>query len=290
MSKDEKQNQSGYEQLLLDALRRALSPLVRFLLHRGITFPVLSSLIRGLYVEQAQQGFELDNKALSDSRLSLLTGIARRYIKEIRHADNDQSNHLAPKASPGGKLVAQWLTNPAYLDQQQRPMAIPRHSTPGADMPSFESLAQSVNSDVWPTAMLEKLIEMKLIRLDEKDHVHLLVDAYLPGSGSRENMTFFADHLHDHIATLSHNILGEQQPMLERSVYVNELSEDSVDELRKYSEARGSELLRDIYARATDLYQSDKDRADASHRMRLGIYFHSQDCAETKHSEPSENE
>ncbi len=281
---------SGYEQLLLGALRRALAPLVAFLLHRGITFPVLSSLIRGLYVEQAQKEFQSGVKPLTDSRLSLLTGIARRYVKEIRQKEAQIHSGLQAKASLGGKLIAEWLTATDYLDASGQPLPIPRIAAIGQDTPSFEHLAQRVNSDAWPASVLEKLIEMKLVSIDQHDHVHLLADAYLPSNDSRESLEYFAEHLHDHIATLSHNILGAPAPMIERSAYITDLSRESVEQVHQFSEEKTAELLREVYALASERYYADQDKPDNTHRLRLGIYFYTEDTPDTDANRKQYNE
>jgi len=289
MPKSGKQIHSGYERLLLDALRRALEPLVRFLLHRGITFPVLSTLIRGLYIEQAQHEFEQDDKPLTDSRLSLLTGIARRYVKEIRQAGQDETDGGQTKVSLGGRLIAQWLTNADYLDDAGHPAPIPRVSGPDHS-PSFETLVQRVNSDVWPATLLEKLVDMQLVEIDDRDHVCLLAAAYLPSNNSRESLEYFADHLHDHIAVLSHNMLGDRDPMLERSAYINNLTKPSVEQVQKLSERKASELLREVFSLAAERYHADHNEENASHRLRLGIYFYTEDMQNSTAGRTGEND
>jgi hypothetical protein len=59
---------------LVAAVRRILAPMVRVLIHFGVTFPSLSVLLKGVYVEQAERHFRLSGKAMTDSRVTLLTG------------------------------------------------------------------------------------------------------------------------------------------------------------------------------------------------------------------------
>ena len=281
---------SSYETLLLKSLRRALGPLIRFLLHRGITFPVLSTLVKGLYIEHAQKEFQQGDRPLTDSRLSLLTGIARRYVKEIRQSEKDENTRVQIKVSPGGKLIAEWTTIPAYLDNEGRPIAIPRLAGTTDKQPSFEALAQKVNSDVWPAAMLEKLLEMKLVEIDEHDRVHLLADAYLPSNTSRESLVYFAEHLHDHIATLNHNMQGIGEPMMERSAYVSHLTRSSIECIQKSSEQKASELLREVYTLASEHCDANTDDTMATHRLRLGVYFYTEDMSDAQAQEAQNNE
>ena len=67
-------------------LARLLRPLVRLLIRSGITFPALIDLLRELYVNVAENEFPLPDKAQTDSRVSLLTGIHRKEVRRLRGA------------------------------------------------------------------------------------------------------------------------------------------------------------------------------------------------------------
>ena len=60
---------------LFAAILKLLRPLVRMFLHFNITYPVLSQLLKAIYVEVAERDFPIFGKPQSDSRITLLTGI-----------------------------------------------------------------------------------------------------------------------------------------------------------------------------------------------------------------------
>ena len=70
---------------VVSALRRLLRPIVRLLLNNGITFPYLSDLLKLIYVETAEKEFGLDVRPLTDSRVTLLTGVHRKDVRRLRH-------------------------------------------------------------------------------------------------------------------------------------------------------------------------------------------------------------
>ena len=76
---------------LLAALERVLRPLVRLLLAHGITFPALSRLLKSVYVQVAERDFALEGKRVSDSRVSLLTGVHRKDVRTLRGEGADES-------------------------------------------------------------------------------------------------------------------------------------------------------------------------------------------------------
>ena len=76
MTTDRRPEEAG--NVLTTMLQRMLRPLVRLLVSQQISYPLLSRLLKRLYVEVASTDFALSGKRVTVSRLSLLTGIHRR--------------------------------------------------------------------------------------------------------------------------------------------------------------------------------------------------------------------
>jgi len=76
--------QPGPRPAALRALRQLLRPLVRFLLDQQISFPVLSRLLKEVYVDVAREELPLEGRAQTDARLSLLTGVHRKDVRRLR--------------------------------------------------------------------------------------------------------------------------------------------------------------------------------------------------------------
>ncbi len=62
--------------------------------------------------------------------------------------------------------------------------------------------------------------------------------------------------------------------MLERSVYYASLTEDSVNKLNTIARKKGKELLQHVNKQAIKLHDADKNKVNANHRMRLGVYWY----------------
>ncbi|MEO1550705.1 MAG: hypothetical protein AAFR93_09770, partial [Pseudomonadota bacterium] len=62
-------------------LDRVLRPLVRLAIARGVLFPDLAQCLRRLYVEAA---VARGQGRVTDSRISVLTGLQRREIARLR--------------------------------------------------------------------------------------------------------------------------------------------------------------------------------------------------------------
>jgi len=256
---------------LVNALRRQLRPLVKFLMKSGITFPFLVDLLKELFVEVAEKDFKLDNKEQTDSRINFLTGIHRKDVKRLRNGDHNDDS-IPDSVSLGAQLVASWIGTDQFLDSNNNPLPLPRLIKQGGEQ-SFEALVTSVNKDIRSRAVLDEWLDLGIVTLDKQDRVRLNANAFIPERGFDEKAWFFGENMHDHMSAASHNMLGERPPFIDRSVFYNQLSQRSVDELRLISDQSGMRLLRKLNRRALELQATDKEQQDNNSRMRFGIYF-----------------
>lgn len=256
-------------------LAHLLKPLVGFLIRIGFTYPQFIQLLRSLYVELAENSPDEDGQPPTASRVSLLTGIARRYIREIR-AQKTIGNKLSPKWSPGAKLIAEWTTHPRFTDNQGQPLALPRLAGDGSAA-SFEELANMATTEIRPRTQLDHLLERKLVQISENDQVILINQAYQPGNDPEEQLHILGEHIHDHIAAGTHNVGEPDRRFFERSAYQDGLSEASIRALEQFIEDESMKTLRRVYKQAAELAHQDKDKhgSESSYRIRLGIYSYS---------------
>ena len=189
------------------ALRRALRPLVRVMIARGLTLPSAVELLKTLMVEVADKEFGIGAKPPTDSRVSLVTGVHRKDVSRLRQVMASSDEHVPASVSLGAHLVAVWLGSPQYLDEQGLPLALPRFASEGGAV-SFEALVSSVNSDIRPRVVLDEWIRLGLVRIDAERRVCLNAEAFVPAEGSDEKAFYFGHNLHDHAAAAAHNLLG----------------------------------------------------------------------------------
>jgi len=160
---------------------------------------------------------------------------------------------------------------PEYLDKKGKPrqlLKIEKNSEPG-----FNQLVCSVNKDVRPKAILDEWLRLNIVHIKD-DYVVLNQSAFVTNKEFTEMAYYLGHNVHDHMASCVNNILAEDDPMLERSVYYASLSEDSVNKLRTIASKKGNELLQHVNKQAIKLYDADKLRDDANYRMRLGVYWY----------------
>lgn len=265
------QRTSGSEtrEAIVAAISHMLRPLARLMLSNGITFPSFCDLARKAYVKVADEEFRLAAKPQTDSRISLLTGIHRREVNRLR-TEPEAEVDLSQPASMSALLLTIWSGNPEYLDEQGLPVPLPRLANKGAR--SFESLVQSVSKDFRPRVVLDEWLRQGIVTLDSDDRVHLSADAFVQPQGIEEKIYYFGQNTHDHLAATVHNLAGNEPPFLERCVFYDKLSAESVKELADYSKGVSMRALHAINKRAAELQNRDNGRPEAVYRSNFGVY------------------
>lgn len=242
------------------------------MLNQGITYPYISELLKGIFVEVAGKEFQLGNKPQTDSRISLLTGVHRKDVRRLR--ESPYSDEAVPAAiSFGATLVARWVGSPEFLDDEGNPKPLPRLASDGGAC-SFEGLVASVSKDIRSRAILDEWLRLGVVHIDETDCVRLNTDAFIPEKGFDEKVYYLGANMHDHMAACAHNLAGNKPPMLERSVYYDQLDAASVEELAALSRELGMQSLKKINRRAMELQRKNAGQSDAIQRMNFGVYFY----------------
>lgn len=253
------------------AMRRVLTPLVRVWIGFGMPWPMLSGLVKSVYVEVAERDFALPGKATSDSRISMLTGVHRKDVSQLR--GKAPSAEAVAMASPslGAQVLGRWLGHDDYRDGTGRPRSLPRVARDEGE-PAFETLVSGISKDIRPRVLLDELLHAGLVAEREDGLLDLLVAAHLPRGDLDKLAYYFGRNLADHIAAAGHNLAGGAPPFLERAMFHDGLTAESVATLRIEAERVGMDMLVRLNRIAMELADRDEGRADAGHRFTAGLY------------------
>lgn len=234
---------------------------------RGVAFSDLAERLKGHFVQAAQVQAGAEGK-LTDSRLSVMTGLQRRDIARLRDFDVKP-----PRPNPLTRLVALWQTDASYAPDGT-PLPLPR----SGPAPSFESLGRAVRQDVHPRTFLDTLEAAGTVRV-EGDTVTLTETAYLPPGGSAEQLAYLAQNIGDHLAAAAANVQGRQPPFFERAVHYSALTPAQAEALGAHFAAAQMALLEEI-SRMAAAMQTEAEAEDpeaACTRFRAGGYVFSEE-------------
>lgn len=270
-------SEPGDEQALLAATRALLGPLARLLVARGVTYAAADESLKAAMVEAARAAHSDGLPHRLVSRIATTTGINRR---EVTRLTRDAREPAPPQRSAAANLFTRWRTAPAYRDARGEPRRLPRQG----DAPSFEALARSVTQDVHPRSLLDELLRLGVARHDlAHDTVALTQDAFVPRTDRAGMLEFLAHNVGDHLCAAVDNVIGPAPRHLERAVFADGLSPESVAVAQDWVGQTWRELLGGLVPLLENLIAGDAARPDGdrTHRFRAGLYAYSEAAVET---------
>lgn len=266
--------------IVLDSILELLRPAVRLMLRHGVASPAFAGALKRVFLQAAQDELRAHAKPLTDSAISLLSGVHRRDVRNLTRLAPPQTR---PEGFTGlaSQVVTRWLSQDRYLDEHQIPVPISR----SGDEPSFDALVRAVSQDVRPRSVLDELIRLGLAA-EADGQVTLLKHGFVPRSGFPEMASQLSNNLHDHLAAACHNLDGDGE-FLEQAIFVDEITPESALHLHKVSAQAWKVAFQTVMREAQARFDHDAAHAtpeQRNQRARFGVYFYSTE--EKKPHEP----
>lgn len=259
---------------LARAFHRILTPLARVAVTQGGRFAEAAEALKLALVDACETHFQLNGKRLTDSRVSLLTGLQRRDVRALRARVQEGEATAAASASPHARVVAHWMAREAFQGADGAPAALPRKAEDGS---SFEALVAGVSRDMHARTILDELTARGVVAHDaETDMVSLLAPGYLPSGEADAAMSYFADNLGDHLEAAAANLAAPPgaAPFFERAVHYNKLSQESLETLEERARRLQQAALQELSALALELQTRDMAAGAHSGRFRCGAFVY----------------
>jgi hypothetical protein len=256
------------------ALRTAstmLLPLARWLLRHGVHYTSAAAALKPVFVEAARRELEATGAKLTDSAVSVLSGVHRRDIRSLGRDDAGAADPQPKTPSVASQVFTRWMADPRFRDRRNRPMTLPK----SGEAPSFDALAREVSSDVHPRTLMAEMLRAGLVEV-EGDRVALRGEAFLPDAGFDDRAAMFSANLHDHIAAAASNLGSAEARFLEQSVFGSGLSARSTDALGETARHLWATAFESMVREATQRYEKDRAEPDARMRMRFGVYYYAE--------------
>ncbi len=259
---------------LKSALLAVLRPLVRYLVGQGCTYGTLADLLKMVYVEETIRHYKsTGGRSLTDSHLTLMTGIHRKEVKRLREMLAEQGIDIAlsADANVAAKVVALWGTQSGFQSADNLPLALPLRAADGLD---FETLTRLAKADMRPRAILDELIRAGVAQVDVTDGlIRLMRMAYVPDT-PEDKLVFFGQNIGDHLQSAVHN-MEQSTPFIERALFFDALPIETLDTIKPELEQMGSQLLMQAHEIVSRNEAVHQPAANANqYRMRFGVYYY----------------
>lgn len=251
-----------------------MRPLVRWLLRSGVNYGTLSTALKRIFLEEARQELQRTGGKVTDSALSVLSGVHRKDVRTLAHED-DGGPVWSP--TPASALFTRWITDPRLREGGALRERLPRQGPL-----SFETLAREVSTDVHPRTLLEELVRLALVRV-EGDEIVLDARSFVPAARAGEAARLLAANGADHLAAAVHNLTVEEGPrFLEQSIFARRLSEASAEHLAAHARTLWADAFQSMASVASDRLAADEGAASRPMRMRFGVYYYHEPMAVTE--------
>lgn len=256
---------------LARAIEEILRPLVRLALSRGLTFGPFAALLRRQFILEGSALLQRRDEKVTDSRLSLLTGLQRREVKALRAEPAASPENQG--TGPFARMIATWQADPCFHDQDGKPAVLAK--TAAGRQPSFEALAQSVTKDIHPRTLLDESLRRGLVT-ERQGGFALAAAAFIPEPADDQSLAYFGKNVGDHARAAVSNLVETDQtpPFFERAVYYNRLSQSALEELEHLARHEQQAVLERINAAALKLQRQSAGDPEAQGRFRCGAFIY----------------
>lgn len=253
----------------LDACRRALGPIARWMLRAGVTWKEFADVSRRVFVAVATEEFGIKGRPTNVSRVALMTGLTRREVREQRKrlagagvAPPDPIHHAT-------RVLTGWHRDEEFLDADGKPRALPEDGP----APSFQALLKRYAGDIPPGALAKELIRARsVVRADDGTY-RALSRTYIPQRLDAIATRRSGDVLADLATTVEFNLSRAEgsDSRIERRAHNRRIDPRDVSAFRALLEREAQALLErmDDWLSAHELPETHAGRTV---RLGLGIY------------------
>ena len=250
-----------------------MRPIVRFLLRNGVTWDEFSELSKDMYVDVARENYGIQGRPTNNSRVAMMTGLSRREVARIRdRLLADGESQIGRQGNRISEILTAWHMDSEFTDETGQPKDLPSTGLTG----SLSALLKRYAGDLPHSALSKEMLQHGLVEETESGQFSVLKRDYVYTTLDPEIINQMSVSLHDHAATLEHNLNSERMtsPRFEGIADNARLSARSAKAFMTLVDQRGLDFLKEmdgwLSAHEIDEAQST-DARDV--RMGVGVYL-----------------
>jgi len=256
-------------QKVLKALYVFLQPIARAMLRAGVSHAEFEEVAKAAFVNVAKDEFGVRGRKTNLSRVAVITGISRKETRRLSDWDPDSEVCLSAVANPLVEMLHIWHTNPEYIDERGKPLALSYED--GA--PSFVNLVKALASDLPPGAIKTELLRSG--SLEERDGLLRVVKReFVPESVDDRLVEGLISGMTRHAETVAHNSNPENLGAF-RFERIAESVRVDPEKLSRFRKSSLKALIRysEEYDDRLPEYDIDSDDKDSGVTAGVGFYY-----------------
>jgi len=261
----------------LAACARVMRPLVRLALTFGVKHAHLEGLLRDLLIDEARRAWVEKGTEPNISQLSVTTGLNRRAVTTWVREAEDPLPHT--EMSAAAKTLTLWMG--MFTDNRgHRSLPVVAEG----EALSFEAVARRASrGNVHHRVILDELVRLNMV-IERDGRAELNATAFVPAKDLKGMLAFLGDNTRDHLLAGVANTLGQEPPLLERSVFASGITLEDCERIHQLVRERWGGLHHELTHEMTRAFEAAE--TTASGRIRVGIYTYYEDGAAESHDAP----
>lgn len=252
---------------LFQALRKLIRPLARFCFKHNIRIQEFEEVAKLSFLDVAEEEIKLKNESVSQSRLSVITGLHRRDVNRLYVQESE------PKLSHNllTRVIGHWRS--AYSHKNGNPIRLSLEGRPS----EFMELVWSISKDANPYAVMFELERSGLVRRVD-DKVELIARGFIPSKDFELGFSLLARDSNDLLLAVEENVIDGIEPAnLHLTTEYDNLSESDFKSVRKWLLDEGAKIHLKIgaYLAKLDRDATPSKQRDTPAEKRLRVAFSS---------------
>jgi hypothetical protein len=220
------------------ALERVVDPLVYLMFDAGITVREFCRLIRERAVRSAATRVQRENGRSSNSRVAIITGLARAEVARILNVE-DVSSGSRPGRHPARRVLAAWYDNRQFLGANGDPAVLPIFGR----RRSFEHLVAMNSGGIPVRAMLDQLAQINAVEILAGQRVKAKSRVPIFKGMTSTAIANLGERAGDLLRTLGGNIRATANPLFEETAVLNDVDITSVPLVRRQIAEQGAAFI-----------------------------------------------
>lgn len=258
--------------VLSQAIANVLKPLVKLLLRNGIACNAACAMLKTIYVQVAQEDFQIPGKKQSVSRISTLTGLTRKEVSTALNSSAADLSAMTQEYNRAARVITGWIRDQDFQTSNGQPKEL----DPEQGRLCFKELVKRHSGDIPPRAIADELMRVGAIETTKSGKLRLIAHAYIPEKDVDRKLHILGSDVADLINTIQHNIYeNAEYPFYQRKVSYNAIPMESMskirDQLNKKAQASLESMDEILVKHDSDM--NPKISTQGKCRVGVGIYY-----------------
>jgi hypothetical protein len=222
----------------ISALERVVDPLISLMSDAGITVQEFCRLVRERAVRSAAARIASESGRSSNSRVAIITGLARAEVARILNV-RDVSSSARRGQHPARRVLAAWYDNRRFLGANGDPAVLPIFGK----RKSFEQLVAIHGGGIPVRAMLDQLTQINAVEILDGQRVKVRSRVPIFRGMTSTAIVNVGERAGDLLATLTSNLRTESNPLFEGTALLSDIDIGAVPLVRRQIAEQGAAFI-----------------------------------------------